>query len=216
MRARFVLGRGIGSEAFPSLCCVRAEGRGLPERSTRYGRDLRTRGWGPSRSPPLAPQSKPVTQTSRLVAQETARLVSFRLGPGSWPQGQPPLDSTPISGGYVKPDLNILLGLVRGRRRPDWSATADCPKTARAPRDTSNTGFGDQAPGHRGSPLGADAPTIRVASGSTSALGGSDSRLRTERRACSSARGRSRTSAAGLSVRAFRAEAPGEIDGPCR
>ena len=56
---------------------------------------------GPGGRPQPAPQSKPVTRTSRLVAQDRA-VGGIRVqGRESWPQGQPPIDSTPIAGRYV-------------------------------------------------------------------------------------------------------------------
>src|SRR5207253_574897 len=40
---------------------------------------------------------------------------------------------------------------------------ADCPDTARAPRDTSNPDFGEQAPSHHSPRLGGDNPSMALA-----------------------------------------------------
>ena len=118
--AKFRLDPQLGACALVPVPLVgRREGQRARTPSVQRARAGPPGRWvGPWRSPPPTPRSKPVTQASRLVAQETAPLVAFRLGPGSWPQGQPLIDSTPISGGYVRPDLNSLLGLVRGRGHP--------------------------------------------------------------------------------------------------
>ena len=65
-------------QAFPSLHCGRAEGRG-PRPRALIGTKPPGRSDNADRSPAPAPQSKPVTPASRLVAQETP-LVASGLG----------------------------------------------------------------------------------------------------------------------------------------
>ena len=104
------------------------EKRGLepPERSTRLGRNHRA--WDAAdRSPAPAPQSKPVTHASRLVAQGLRRGWHSGLGRESWPQGQPHTDSTPIADVYV----NQTSRIVRAHRRTRASAESG-PAQARS------------------------------------------------------------------------------------
>ena len=78
-RRRVLSPQGHGAHVFPSLCRVRAQGRGLEPRA--FGQiETRPPGrWGNAgRSTAPAPQSKPVTHASRLVAQ-VASLMALGL-----------------------------------------------------------------------------------------------------------------------------------------
>ena len=67
--------------AFPSLHCRSAEGRGPGDPARSIGTNPPGRWDSADRSPAPAPQSKPVTPASRLVAQETPLVAS---GLGKW------------------------------------------------------------------------------------------------------------------------------------
>ena len=123
-------------QAFPSLCSVRAEGRGLEPPSAFNEIGTRPPGrWGnASRSTAPAPQSKPVTRASRLVAQITP-LVAFRArgeNPGRRASSRPTL-LPPRA--LCEPHLKSLLGLIRGsghrlirRQRPGVARGACRPR----------------------------------------------------------------------------------------
>jgi hypothetical protein len=106
--------QGHGLQAFPSLCRVRAEGRGLEPPRVQSDWDAATGPVGNAgRSTAPAPQSKPVTPASRLVAQITP-LVAFGLGLRILAAGPAPFQLYSYCG-RCEPDLKSLLGLVRGR-----------------------------------------------------------------------------------------------------
>ena len=109
--------RGHGLQAFPSLCRVRAEGGGLEPlaRSNQIGTRPPGRWGNVRRSTALAPQSKPVTRASRLVAQ-VAPLVAFGLGLRILAAGPARVRLYSYRGRLCEPDLKSLLGLVRGHR----------------------------------------------------------------------------------------------------
>ena len=88
-RCRIVFGLRHGRQAFPSLWWVRAERkRGQNPRAFNHVGTQPPSRWGNARrSTAPAPQSRPVTPASRLVAQTTP-LVACGLGLKSWPQGQ--------------------------------------------------------------------------------------------------------------------------------
>jgi hypothetical protein len=112
------------SWAFPSLCWVRAEGRGArnPARSIRLGRDHPDRWGNAGRSTAPAPQSKPGTRASRLVAQ-TAPLVALRFRLRILATGPAPVRLY----SYFK-------------RRPEEG----CPRGAAPPHDHTNTANRDR------------------------------------------------------------------------
>jgi hypothetical protein len=138
-----------GSQAFPSLCWARAEGRGLePRASNEIGTRPPGRGGNACRSTAPAPQSKPVTHASRLVAQ-IAPLVAFGLqaeNPGRrashmptlllsrafmWtrpqkfararPRARGSADSSPLAGRVShRLGRRRTIDPERDRRRPPW------------------------------------------------------------------------------------------------
>ena len=104
--------------SFPSLWWVAAKGRGLEPRAfDELGPRPPGRWVGPWGRPHTDPAVKTGNPSLPPRGAENRAVGAFRLGPGSWPQGQPPIDSTPVSG-YVRPDLDISVGLVRGRGHP--------------------------------------------------------------------------------------------------
>jgi hypothetical protein len=67
-------------------------------------------------APTPTPRSKPITQASRLVAQDIALSVAFGLGPRILAAGPATYRHYSYRWRLCKPDLNSLLGLVRGGR----------------------------------------------------------------------------------------------------
>jgi hypothetical protein len=107
---------GHGLQAFPSVCWVRAEGRGLepPNIQIRSGRHHRAGGGNARRSTAPAPQSEPVTHASRLVAQIALSVaVGLRAeNPGRRASSRSTvLPLRPLCARTSR----SLLGLVRGR-----------------------------------------------------------------------------------------------------
>jgi hypothetical protein len=91
------------------------KGRGLEPRRVHLGRDAATGRWGNAhRSTAPAPQSKPVTPASRLVAQE-APLVASGLGLRILAAGPAPVRLYSYRGRLCEPGLKSLRGLVRRR-----------------------------------------------------------------------------------------------------
>jgi hypothetical protein len=66
------------------------------------------------RGPAPAPQSKPVTPASRLVAQETPLVASGLWAENSGRRGQPPTDSTPIASVVCGNPKLIAIGMKSG------------------------------------------------------------------------------------------------------
>ena len=76
-RCQIVFRPRHGLQAFPSLCWVRAEGRGLEPRALNEVETRPPCRWdNAGRSTAPAPQSKPVTHASRLVTQISPSMAS--------------------------------------------------------------------------------------------------------------------------------------------
>jgi len=114
-RCRIVFRPRHDLQAFPSLCRVRAEGRGLEPPRVQSDRDATPGRWGNARrSTAPTPQSKPVTHASRLVAQ-IAPLVAFGLGPRILAAGPARVRLYSYPGRYVNQSSKV---------RSNWSAGA--------------------------------------------------------------------------------------------